>query len=332
MARLLLADAIHMKASSSSFRDLVAASAKYGFTKGNYNSSQIEVTGRGAQAVSASPEQSLEARRAAFRSVPAFEKTLQFYKDNKLPSKDFMSKAIQSAPISVAQEWAAEFVDVFTKAAREIGFIRDVTGDPYIMLDAGPPVLDMSYDALDDTSDEDDYPAVEPEIANPGTGSIVDPPSDQPSKIGSKPLQFFVAHGTSSTPVDQLKRILDQFSIPYLVAQDEPHSGRPISQKVKDLMDECTGGIFIFSGDEKLFDADGREILRPRENVVFELGAASYLYGRSIVVFKEEGVTFPSDFSDLGWIPFEKDHLDAKAMALLQELIGLRAVKLMPGE
>jgi predicted nucleotide-binding protein len=131
--------------------------------------------------------------------------------------------------------------------------------------------------------------------------------------------------------LEQLKSVLQQFGIPFVVAQDEPHAGRPISQKVKDLMDSCTGGIFIFTADEEFTDASGVPIRRPRENVIFELGAASYLYGRSIVIFKEDSVSFPSDFSDLGWISFEKDRLDLKAMELMKELISLGALRLVAG-
>ena len=61
-------------------------------------------------------------------------------------------------------------------------------------------------------------------------------------------------------------------------------------------MDACTAGIFIFTADEKFTDADGKDVWRPRENVVFELGAGSYKYGTKIVVFKETPVKFPSDF------------------------------------
>jgi hypothetical protein len=51
---------------------------------------------------------------------------------------------------------------------------------------------------------------------------------------------------------------------------------------------------------------------RPSENVVYELGAASILYENRIVISKEKGVSFPTDFSDLGYIGFEKDQLVAE--------------------
>jgi hypothetical protein len=57
--------------------------------------------------------------------------------------------------------------------------------------------------------------------------------------------------------------------------------------------------------------------------VVYELGAASILYENRIVIFKEASVSFPSDFSDLGYISFEKDQLVAELGTLFAELVAL---------
>jgi predicted nucleotide-binding protein len=96
-------------------------------------------------------------------------------------------------------------------------------------------------------------------------------------------------------------------------------------------MRSCSAGIFIFSRDEEVRDPNGSIVKRPRPNVVYELGAASFQYGQRIVVFKERGVEFPTDFRDLGYIEYEKDQLSAKSMELLRELIKLRAVRVLPG-
>lgn len=111
----------------------------------------------------------------------------------------------------------------------------------------------------------------------------------------------------------------DQFKVKYAVAVDEANKGRPISRKVAELMrTECSSGIFIFTADERfvreLDDGSTEEVWRPSENVVYELGAASILYENRIVIFKEKGVTFPTDFSDLGFIEFERDQLVSRAV------------------
>jgi predicted nucleotide-binding protein len=145
-----------------------------------------------------------------------------------------------------------------------------------------------------------------------------------PNQLGQA---IFVAHGKNKTALGQLKKILEQFKIPYKVAIDEPHLGRPIGTKVKETMQGCNCAILIFTADEEFHDKSGKTVWRPSENVVFELGASGYLYGTRIVIMKEEGVNFPTNFSDLGYISFSKDQLEAKAMDVLKELIGLGIVK-----
>lgn len=139
---------------------------------------------------------------------------------------------------------------------------------------------------------------------------------------------IFVAHGKSKKALEQLKHILDQFKIPYKVATEEPNLGRPIGAKVREVMEACNCAILIFTADEEFKDADGKQIWRPSENVVFELGAAGYLYGNRIVIMKEDTVTFPANFRDLGHISFSKDSLDAKSMDVLKELIGFGIVRI----
>ncbi len=145
-----------------------------------------------------------------------------------------------------------------------------------------------------------------------------------PSTLGQA---IFIAHGKNKKPLEQLKKILDQFKIPYRVALEEANLGRPISGKVRDIMKSCNCAILIFSADEELKDKEGNPIWRPSENVVHELGATAFLYDNRIVIMKEEGVTFPSNFRDIGYISFNKDQLDAKALDILKELIGFGIVK-----
>lgn len=180
-------------------------------------------------------------------------------------------------------------------------------------------------DGSEEPSAEDDAPPAEE--AEPS--GLDDSPAASPPTGAD--VQLFIAHGRRQKPLEQLKKILDGLGIKYVVAVDEPNVGRPISQKVEQLMRSSTGAIFIFTGDDQFTDSAGKSVMRPRENVIYELGAASLLYGRQIVIFKEEGVVFPTDFSDLGHISFEADNLEARTMDLMKELLELGAVKLVRG-
>jgi len=144
------------------------------------------------------------------------------------------------------------------------------------------------------------------------------------------PKLIFVAHGANKKPLEQLKTILTEFKVPFEVAIDEPHKGRAISDKVLQLMKQCTSGIFIFTGDEETTDADGNKVLRPSDNVVFELGAGVMQYGDKIVIFREEGVDFGSDFTSYGRITFEKNKLEAKGLELMKELISQGFLQVTP--
>lgn len=101
---------------------------------------------------------------------------------------------------------------------------------------------------------------------------------------------IFIAHGKNKKPLEQLKKVLDQFRIPYKVATEEPNLGRPITAKVREIMEACNCAILIFTADEEFKNAKGEAIWRPSENVVYELGASGYLYDNRLVIMKEESV------------------------------------------
>ena len=95
-------------------------------------------------------------------------------------------------------------------------------------------------------------------------------------------------------------------------------------------MEECGSAILIFTCDEKFFDEDGNELWRPSENVIYELGASSYAYEDRVVIFKEKGITFPTNFQSIGYIEFEENAIESKALDLLKELVGFGLVKITP--
>jgi predicted nucleotide-binding protein len=149
------------------------------------------------------------------------------------------------------------------------------------------------------------------------------------SKISSR-KQIFIAHGQNKVPLKQLKTILDQFKIPYKVAPENIQVNRPISEKVAEIMKNCSSAIFIFTADEEFTDLENMKRYSPSDNIFYELGAATILYGNRIVIFKEDDVSFPNDFRDFGYISFGKDNITAKSMELLKELIKLDFIKITP--
>ena len=319
MNRILLGQALNLSPGGTVFRDLITASNKYGFTTGSYNSELIELTQLGEELTKQRSEtEKLDAMRKGLCDIPLFEQMLVHFNNSKVPTADLLKNTLEREPFNVTPEWSAEAAEVFIANGKAVGFIRDISGAPWVITEAGPPATEVSKVAIEVEKEQ-----VLPTEQKPAA------PAEAPQAPTT--LQFFIGHGKDKEALGELKEILNQLGIPYIVAQEEPNVGRPISKKVKDLMDSCSGGIFVFSADEEFRDLNGNSVFRPRENVVFELGAASYKYDQRIVIFKEKGVAFPSDFSDLGYIEYEKEQLAGKTMELLKELIALKAVKILPG-
>jgi hypothetical protein len=311
MKRLFVAEAIGRKPASSEFKFLLSSSAKYGLTIGTEKAEYVELTQTGQEVTKPkSSEERMAALQKAALTPETFKKVYEHYKDAKLPTDEFFKNVIERE-FSVPHEWAEDCIDILTKNGRYAGIIRDISGSPHIILG--------EYRTAETPPPE--KPVVETE------GKKEEPMAPKPPELAKK---IFVAHGKNKTPLEQLKGILDQFKIPYTVAIEEPHKGRPISAKVAELMRDCGSAVFIFTADEEYTDAKGTKIYKPSDNVVYELGAATVLYGNRIVIFKEEGVDFASDFKDFGYITFEKDNIAAKSMDLLKELVALGFLKVTP--
>lgn len=328
VSRLTLSELVGRSPNASQFRKLLLASRAYGLTSGGVNAEQFELTGLGQAATGGDEVARADALRRAVLNVPPFRTFLRAYHGKKVPSPAAFREFL-IAQAGVPEARTADCIDHVLADARLVGFTRRLASGEYIDLDdSGPAGPTASAESESQEIDE------APEEASDGSrsGGSGSPESDAaPAARTDAPAatkKVFIAHGKNRTPLDQLKRMLDQFKVKYAVAVDEPHKGRPISTKVASLMrDDCSSAIFIFTADECFVrkDPDGgaEEVWRPSENVVYELGAASVLYDRRIVVFKEKGVTFPSDFSDLGYIEFEQDQLAAEMGSLFAELVSL---------
>lgn len=323
VSRLTLAELLDVSPSSSNFRELAGSSRLYGLTAGGINADEFGLTDLGRDATGGDEIARIEAYKKAVLTISPYKAFFEAFANKKVPGpaafKEFLIKSGQ-----VAAEHVEECMAFILADGATAGMIRSVKGSDYIDLTGAaavvapservvePAILQVAGEGPPETGEELGMPPA--------------PPTPPPAGSG-KPKKVFIAHGKNRTPLEQLKKALDQFKVSYAVAFDEPNKGRPISKKVANLMqDECSSGIFIFTADERfLREADGanEEVWRPSENVIYELGAASILYDNRIVIFKEKGVSFPSDFSDLGYIEFEKDKLVAELGSLFSELVGL---------
>lgn len=313
---LFVAEALGIKPSSSNFRDITSSAYKYGLTEGTWNVQYISLTDLGKSITKPlEPNQEVKDKQEAVLKIELFKKVYEHYRDAKFPSPDdSYFKNMLEKEFNVPRELVDECIQLLLANGRYTGIIRDVSGAPYVVFAETAP----------------EVPPERPEEGAEGEEPPAEVPPSAPAPTPPVVNQIFVIHGKNKVPLEQLKKILAEFKIPFKVAIDEPHKGRPIPQKVADLMKSCTSAVVIFTADEEYTGTDGNKIYRPSDNAVYELGAASILYGNKIVILKEDGVSLESDFSDLGYIKFEKDKLDANTMDLIKEFIGVGLLKVTP--
>ncbi|MEY2562244.1 MAG: hypothetical protein QOH88_437 [Verrucomicrobiota bacterium] len=329
--RLLLSDALGIKPSSSNYRDLLSSSFKYGLTDGTEKASEILLTELGARATqTTSPTDRMKALREAAIKPDVFKRFYTAYRERKLPSTEMFPK-ILNADFGVPLEHAGECARFIEQNGRFVQIVRDIGGSPHVLLD-----LEAVTDTTTQSNGKEDEPEVMPDTP-PLDADVPHPPAPgaspstpPPPENDSAPKPIFIGHGKDKVPLQKLQAILTTFRIPHRVTVDEANLGRPISQKVKDTMMQCGSAILIFTRDERFFDENQQEIWRPSENVVHELGAASFAYGDRIMIFKEKGLHFPTNFQNIGYIEFEGQNLESKTADLLKELIGFGLVKITP--
>lgn len=318
MKPMFVAEGIGRKPDSSEFRLLLSSSLRYGLTKGSYVSDYIELTPLAVSIVKPVDEHQRDVcLKEAVQKPEVFRKVYEYYRNGKFPVADQFFKNKLEVDFGVPREFASECVELLYENGKFVGIIRDVMGSPRVVFDEAPMELEPQIEPTEIPTQEPNIPTI------PSAATLAKAQESGPKKI-------FIAHGRNIEPLNQLKGILDEFKVPYIVAADEPHRGRPISAKVKEEMQKCSSAIFIFTADEETQDAHGTKSWRPSDNVVYELGAATYLYENKIIILKEEGVSLASDFDDFGYITFQKNSLESKAIPLIKELVALQFVKIMP--
>lgn len=316
--------ALQISPGSSDFRVLLSSSIKYGLTRGSYNSDRVSLEELAARIVRpTSPEEAAKALVEAALKPDTFRSIYNYYRGKKLPEPSFFQNTVVRE-FQIPREQAEKCVSIFIANIERVGLVRMASTGKWLSSDPAPVrAIDLADDENSETQGQADTERGAPVLPN------VDKPTEHTDS--GVPNAIFLGHGKNKEPLNQLKGILDQYRIPYKVAVEEANEFRPISQKVADIMKSCGAAILVFTADEEFRTADGNTVWRPSENVVYELGAASVLYGKRIIIFKEKDVHFPANFRDIGYIEFDRSALAAKTNELFKELIAFQLIKVTVG-
>lgn len=319
-----VASALNVSPTSGPFRLLCGAALGYGLTDGGPNATRIGLTplGRRLETPTEVGEDAAALKEPAQTPTVA-AKFYAKYDGSALPPRNIAENVL--AGFDVPRDRAAEVYDLLITNAEYAGLIKTIKDKKYIDTSGTPTALQTPADVIDAAAD--DEPAV------PTTGDEATPSPAPPTAESTRPKNaIFIGHGGKRGPMEQLVKILNEYSIPHKQAVAEPNQGRPIPQKVADVMRDCDAAILVFTADKEYFDkgtatASGR----PVRTFSHELGAASVLYGDRIVIFKERGIELPSNFSSVGYIEFEPDKLEDKGIELFRELVSMRIVSISVG-
>jgi predicted nucleotide-binding protein len=324
---LHVAKAMGVSAGSGPFRMICGASIAYGLTEGGAFADLISLTDLGRRVVAPLKEgDDSKAIKEAFLKPRVIREFLTKFNNNALPKDDIGKNILEELGVPrnvVDRAWTA-----IVEGSKSLGLLVENKGKWYVDIDITAKVNGLQTPAITPV-DEDN--GLGEDDANVAEG-VVNFESKAPPPNPPKPERgnaIFLGHGANKAPLEQLKKMLTALKIPYKVATEEPNQGLPIPTKVARIMaEECSSAILTFTKDIKFFDAEQQEVWRPSENVMHELGASGVLYGGRIIIFKEKGLTLPSNFSSIGYIEFETGHLESKTMDLLQELVVFGLVKI----
>ena len=149
-------------------------------------------------------------------------------------------------------------------------------------------------------------------------------PTQQTMSASDVRRRVFVVCGTDDEMKQAVTAALTKLWLVPVVMCEEPSQGRKIVERFKDYAD-VGFAVVLLSPDDSVYVKDEpptKRKLRPRQDVVFELGFLLGKLGRSnVLVFQRECQNFevPTDFEGMKVTAF--DDRDSWKLALIRELI-----------
>jgi predicted nucleotide-binding protein len=306
---LRVAEAMQVQPASGPFRMLCGASIAYGLTDGGGFSDVISITPLGKRIVAPVKEgDDFAAKREAMLQPRVVREFLTKYNNSRLPSEMIAKNVLEE--IGVPKDRTEQTLAFILEGARDVGFLRDVKGQPYVDLEStplsSPPLSPEAPVAEVDDAIVDGRPP-----ASNGTATV--------KSVTASSNRVFITHGKNKDIVTQLKELLTFGKFEPVVSVEHETVSKPVSDKVLDDMRSCYAGIIHVGTEMRLLDSDGKEhkILNP--NVLIEIGAAMALYGRRFILLVEQGVSLPSNLQGLYEVRYTGDKLDYEStMKLLK--------------
>jgi hypothetical protein len=317
--RVLLAKAMGTTPASSAFTIKLNSSAKYGLTQGGYNDDKIVLTPQGGSVVA--PQRSGERRQALLQAAMQPELFRRFYEmldGKKVPEDDFAQNKL--GELEVQASLAAECLRIIKANGLYAGVLGEVAGSLYVSLSGAH----LPSEVADDVARPTPAPglAASPvEIAGPPGGERADPGHGG---------MIFIGHAGAPDVVDFIKTVLDEFDIPYAVVESSYDDRRPVNAEASKVMRECNAAILVFARPSLALVSGGREI-SGADTMLYQMGAASVLYGERIIRLVENEVEPRTEDAGFQTLQFDRDRLGELALAILAALHHMAVIEVRTG-
>ena len=141
------------------------------------------------------------------------------------------------------------------------------------------------------------------------------------------PDLIFIGHAGNSEIANYIKTVLAPFLIPHEVVECDYDAAWPVSDDVSKQMRQCNSAIFIFA-DPTDSSWVGRRKERRNEKMLYQLGAASVLYGARVIALREEGASdSQGNTNGFHTMQFGRGNMPDVGLALLAELHRLGVIQ-----
>ena len=296
--RKLLATAIGTTPASSGYTIKLNSAAKYGLTQGAYNDDSITLTPRGEAIVAPTgPDEYRDALIQAALHPDVFGRFFRLLDGKRLPEDAYAINVLQRE-LGISPELSAECLTIVRANGIYAGILRDDVVTLRTSAEPGHEVVERE-------------PMIVPEPAS--SRAIV-----------AEPGRIFIGHVGGGPAVELVQEMLDQFGVPYGVVDVDSDFGAdlPVPGEVTEEMHRCSAAIMLLSSAP---DEDRPDTALYR--MLYQVGAASVLYGDRVVVLAQSLSGADGPLAGLGRIDFDPANPAESGLALLRALLNKGVVK-----
>lgn len=316
--------ALGMDPKGSQIKVLSGAAIAFGLIEGGAQASSISITELARRILRPKNENDDDlAKREAVLMPRIFGDFLRRYDKNQFPRQDIALNVLED--MGVPRSKVDEVLERIESSARYVGFIEEVKGKNYVVLDG----VSRPSKEIIDSVEVDLETELEEKLTFDGPRTTLAPSIIQPKGTelraaiadDQRRRRVFITHGKNHNLVDPIKKLLEYGELEPVVSVERQSVSKPVPEKVMDDMRGAGAAIIHVDADETFKGEDGKERIVLNPNVLIEIGAAMAFYGRRFILLVHEGVKLPTNLQGLYEVRYEGETLDAVATIKLLEAI-----------